>query len=64
VRFIVDADLPRRAAELLRDAGHDAVDVRDIGLGSAHDEDPAGAGGRAVRHAVRPCHRAGRSGTL
>ncbi len=39
--FVVDADLPRRAAELLRAAGHDALDVRDIGLGSAPDEDIA-----------------------
>ncbi|HEY3354065.1 MAG TPA: DUF5615 family PIN-like protein [Polyangia bacterium] len=38
MRFLVDADLPRRAADLLRRAGHDAVDVRDVGLGPAPDE--------------------------
>jgi predicted nuclease of predicted toxin-antitoxin system len=38
MRFLVDADLPRPTAPMLRDLGHDAVDVRDIGMGSADDE--------------------------
>ena len=32
MRFLVDEDLPRSLAEVLRSAGHDALDVRDIGL--------------------------------
>lgn len=31
-RFLVDANLPRATAQTLRALGHDAVDVRDIGL--------------------------------
>lgn len=38
MRFLIDADLPRRTATLARSFGHDAEDVRDIGLGSARDE--------------------------
>lgn len=38
MRFLVDASLPRSATELLRQCGHDAVDVRDIGLRSATDD--------------------------
>jgi len=37
MKFLVDADLPRRTAELLRQHGHDAVDVRDEGLGAVPD---------------------------
>lgn len=37
MRFLMDADLPRRTAELLCERGYDAVDVRDIGLGGARD---------------------------
>lgn len=37
MRFLVDADLPRSTADLLRRYGHIAVDVRDVGLGSAPD---------------------------
>jgi len=37
MRFLVDADMPRSSAVLLRDLGHDVVDVRDIGLRSADD---------------------------
>ncbi len=37
MRFLVDADLPRGTAPLIQRHGHDAVDVRDIGLGSADD---------------------------
>jgi len=41
MRFLVDADLPRRTAELIRRFGHDAEDVRQIGLGKADDADIA-----------------------
>jgi hypothetical protein len=37
MRFLVDADLPRRTVELIRSFGHDAADVRDIGLRAADD---------------------------
>lgn len=35
MRFLVDADLPRSAKPLLERFGHEAIDVRDVGLGSA-----------------------------
>jgi hypothetical protein len=35
--FLIDASLPRAVADVLRSAGHEAVDVRDIGLGAAGD---------------------------
>jgi hypothetical protein len=38
VRFLADASLPRSATALLRDLGHEAVDVRDIGMGGATDD--------------------------
>jgi predicted nuclease of predicted toxin-antitoxin system len=38
VRFLVDASLPRSAAGAIRALGHEAIDVRDIGLGGATDE--------------------------
>ena len=41
MRFLVDADLPCPTARSLRDLGHDAVDVRDIGMGSADDQEIA-----------------------
>ena len=34
---LIDADLPRAAADVLRRLGHEPVDVRDIGLGGAED---------------------------
>ena len=37
MRFVIDADLPRPTADLVRSFGHEAVDVRDIGLGGAPD---------------------------
>jgi predicted nuclease of predicted toxin-antitoxin system len=37
LNFLVDADLPRSVAESLRQAGHHALDVRDIGLKDAPD---------------------------
>ena len=41
MRFLIDADLPRATGEHLRKAGHDAFDVRDIGLGDSKDQDIA-----------------------
>jgi hypothetical protein len=37
MHFLIDADLPRSLADTLRRRGHDATDVRDIGLRSAKD---------------------------
>ena len=37
MRFLVDADLPRRTVELIQGYGHEANDVRDIGLARAED---------------------------
>jgi predicted nuclease of predicted toxin-antitoxin system len=41
VHFLIDADLPRSVAAVLRRAGHHATDVRDIGLRGAKDEEIA-----------------------
>jgi predicted nuclease of predicted toxin-antitoxin system len=41
MRFLIDADLPRRTAGLLKTYGHESVDVRDVGLGGASDEQVA-----------------------
>ena len=38
MRFLLDANLPRSAAALLQQMGHDAVDVRDIGMRNAADD--------------------------
>ncbi|MBN2021365.1 MAG: DUF5615 family PIN-like protein [Pirellulales bacterium] len=38
MKVLIDADLPRPTADLLRDLGHEATDVRDIGLGAASDD--------------------------
>jgi len=38
MKILIDADLPRPTADLLRSLGHDATDVRDVGLGAAPDE--------------------------
>jgi len=32
MRFLIDEDLPRSTDDLLRRYGHEAIDVRDIGL--------------------------------
>jgi predicted nuclease of predicted toxin-antitoxin system len=39
MRFLVDANLSPRVTEHLRDAGHDAVHVYDLDLGTADDND-------------------------
>ncbi len=38
MRFLMDANLPRSAAVLLQQLGHDAADVCDIGMRSATDD--------------------------
>jgi predicted nuclease of predicted toxin-antitoxin system len=38
-RFVVDENMPRTTAPVLRSAGYDAVDVRDVGLRGADDAD-------------------------
>ncbi len=37
MHFLIDADLPRSLAEVIRSHGHETTDVRDIGLRSAKD---------------------------
>ncbi len=37
MRFLLDADLPRSASEVVRRRGHEATDVRDVGLRDAKD---------------------------
>ena len=37
MRFLVDADLPRRTSDLFQKHGHEALDVRDLGMGTATD---------------------------
>jgi predicted nuclease of predicted toxin-antitoxin system len=39
VNYVVDANLSPRLAALMRDVGHDAVHVRDIGLRTASDDE-------------------------
>jgi predicted nuclease of predicted toxin-antitoxin system len=39
VKFLVDAQLPPAVARWLRDAGHDAQAVREVGLREAEDSD-------------------------
>lgn len=41
MRFLIDANMPRSTAELLKRYGHEAVDVRDIGMGGATDSEIA-----------------------
>jgi len=38
MNFLIDASLPRSAAIVLRQLGHEAADVRDAGMGDAPDE--------------------------
>jgi len=37
MQFLVDEDLPRSTGNLLRRYGHEAIDVRDVGLRGAKD---------------------------
>lgn len=39
IKLLVDEDLPRSTAELLRSLGYEAIDVRDIGLRGARDSE-------------------------
>ena len=41
MRFLVDASLPRPTAPLIIARGHDAIDVRDIGMARSSDADIA-----------------------
>ena len=41
MRFLIDEDLPRSAGDLLRQYGHEAIDVRDIGLRGSKDPEIA-----------------------
>jgi len=41
MRFLIDADLPRSTAALLKRYNHEATDVRDIALGGAKDREIA-----------------------
>ena len=41
MRFLIDEDLPRSTGSLLRQHGHEAIDVRDTGLRGASDADIA-----------------------
>ncbi len=38
-QFLIDEDLPRSSAELLRKLGYDAVHVREVGLRGASDDE-------------------------
>lgn len=37
MKFLIDEDLPRSTGDLLRRYGHEAIDVRDIGLRGVKD---------------------------
>jgi len=39
LRFLLDADMPRSTAKLIRSMGYDVEDVRDIGLKDAKDKE-------------------------
>jgi len=39
MRFLLDADIPCSSARVLRKLGHEVLDVRDINLGAATDEE-------------------------
>jgi predicted nuclease of predicted toxin-antitoxin system len=43
MRLLIDADLPRQCVELIRRYGHEAQDIRDIGMGKASDPEIARA---------------------
>jgi predicted nuclease of predicted toxin-antitoxin system len=37
MRFLLDANMPRSALGAVQRLGHEAVDIRDVGLGGAND---------------------------
>ena len=39
LKFILDADMPRSSADVIRGTGYDVEDVRDIGMGAAKDRE-------------------------
>jgi len=39
MRFLLDADIPRSSAQVLRKLRYEVIDVRDINLGNATDEE-------------------------
>lgn len=39
MKFLLDADMPKSTANVIRSFGHDVEDVRDIGLGAAKDKE-------------------------
>ena len=39
LKFLLDADMPRSSAKLIRSLGYNIEDVRDIGLRRAKDEE-------------------------
>jgi len=39
MKFLLDADVPRSSALVLRKLGHKVIDVRDISLGGASDKE-------------------------
>ncbi len=41
MRFLIDADLPRSANDVIHRCGHETIDVRDIGLRNAKDHEIA-----------------------
>ena len=41
MRFLIDEDLPRSTGDLLMRYGHDAIDIRDIGLRGFKDSEVA-----------------------
>jgi predicted nuclease of predicted toxin-antitoxin system len=41
MKFLVDENLPSQVAPLIRDLGHDAVDIREIGMRGASDTEIA-----------------------
>ena len=43
MKFLLDANLPRAAQMALRECGHEALHVRDLGLGDASDDAIAAA---------------------
>lgn len=39
VKFLLNADMPRSSARVVKSLGYDVEDVRDIGLGDAKDKE-------------------------
>ena len=52
LRFITDEDVPRSTARVLRDAGFDAVDVRDVGLRGKSDAEIFAYARHSIKHSI------------